>query len=381
MSSDKLGCTHRIWRCTFAINLVNNKMTNESTAHQTITQNTRNDFLDSLKGLAIILVVWGHSIQYVKKDGVSFFDNPLFIIIYSFHMPFFMIISGYLFNHSLHRYSGWLLSLKKTKQLLIPAVSWFLIESFLVGINSQFSNLLYGSVFLNIKNILYGSTYFLWFLSSLFALSIAYIICYSINKKMGMFISVLAFMLLLFCGDEWSSDKIKFMAPYFMAGILIHKNLYFIKRNKNVVGLFSIVTWILMLLSWDKQYYIYITPMSYLNVDFWQHTKIIIFRYLIGFAGSFSIFYFCYFAFTKNISFSKLTSFCGRYTLPIYAISTIIIYRIADVVNLNIFSENVYIYNIIVTPLFSAFILSVCILIAKIIKKNSLTSLILFGGR
>lgn len=48
-------------------------------------------YLDSLRGFAILLVVVGHLIQYNYEDGLA---NPLFNIIYSFHMPFFFFLSG-----------------------------------------------------------------------------------------------------------------------------------------------------------------------------------------------------------------------------------------------------------------------------------------------
>lgn len=346
-----------------------------------LSNNTRNVFLDAMKGLAIIFVVWGHAIQYIKKDGISFFDNPLFIIIYSFHMPFFMIISGYLFHFSLSRHSGLTLSLKKIKQLLIPAISWFVIESVLIGFNTHFKNIFYGSIYLDIKNILYGSTYFLWFLTSLFVLSIVYIACHSIKEKYAPHMFTIIFILSLFYGDDWSMDKVKFMAPYFMMGILVCKHMDFILKNKHVIGFLSIGTWMVMLLLWDKQYYIYITPMSYFNVDFWQHTKIIMFRYLIGFAGSFSMAYLCYFIISKDNIFSRFISFFGLYTLPIYAISTLVIYRITNEIDINNICENTYVYNLIITTFFSLFILLLCILIANLIKRNTLISSILFGGR
>lgn len=49
---------------------------------------------DSLKGVLIILVVLGHAIQETLKDGC--FDNHLWNCIYSFHMPAFMAVSGFL---------------------------------------------------------------------------------------------------------------------------------------------------------------------------------------------------------------------------------------------------------------------------------------------
>ena len=50
-------------------------------------------WLDSLKGWLILLVVLGHAIQYSMVGSCE--DNHLWNIIYSFHMPAFMAVSGY----------------------------------------------------------------------------------------------------------------------------------------------------------------------------------------------------------------------------------------------------------------------------------------------
>ena len=58
----------------------------------------RNYYIDAAKGLAIFLMLWGHCIQScVVGSDVDFFENTVFKAIYSFHMPLFMLISGYLF--------------------------------------------------------------------------------------------------------------------------------------------------------------------------------------------------------------------------------------------------------------------------------------------
>ncbi len=51
----------------------------------------RDERYDIAKGVAIILVVVGHSIQFHLSE---FDDNPVFRAIYSFHMPLFMAVSG-----------------------------------------------------------------------------------------------------------------------------------------------------------------------------------------------------------------------------------------------------------------------------------------------
>ena len=64
----------------------------------------RNTTLDLAKGILIIFVVLGHAIQYSGngnwEDSQLFFDDIVFRAIYSFHMPLFMMISGYLFYSS-----------------------------------------------------------------------------------------------------------------------------------------------------------------------------------------------------------------------------------------------------------------------------------------
>jgi len=63
----------------------------------------RNDFIDFLKGLSIFFVLWGHCIQYLTLGQWDFFEDKAFIFIYSFHMPLFIMISGYLFYESCNK--------------------------------------------------------------------------------------------------------------------------------------------------------------------------------------------------------------------------------------------------------------------------------------
>lgn len=50
----------------------------------------RNVVFDAIKALAIMLVVYAHSIQYLS--GVDYWNNGVFQFIYSFHMPLFFVI-------------------------------------------------------------------------------------------------------------------------------------------------------------------------------------------------------------------------------------------------------------------------------------------------
>ncbi len=61
---------------------------------------SRDDFLDFAKGILITLVLLGHCIQCLSGDiyysNTMYYSNWLMKYIYSFHMPMFIYISGYL---------------------------------------------------------------------------------------------------------------------------------------------------------------------------------------------------------------------------------------------------------------------------------------------
>lgn len=94
---------------------------------------TRIEWLDNAKGIGIILVVIGHSlITKIKSD--YFIADWAFRYIYSFHMAFFLFISGVIFSNAKERYFTYntLDYLKKKfRSLLVPYFSYSLIIFFL----------------------------------------------------------------------------------------------------------------------------------------------------------------------------------------------------------------------------------------------------------
>ena len=101
-----------------------------------MTTNNRDAFLDIAKGLAIILVVVGHVVQGSSEN----FDDLLwFRVIYSFHMPLFVFLSGTVAaitfqSNTIQDGFGSAIKRAKTKiskasiRLLLPFVAWCVIN-------------------------------------------------------------------------------------------------------------------------------------------------------------------------------------------------------------------------------------------------------------
>lgn len=82
----------------------------------------RDPKIDILKGLAIFLVVWGHSIQYFGEDyGVL--SDTIGKGIYLFHMPLFFFLSGFVSVSSLKKSIGEL-SVSRLRGIVIPTLFW-----------------------------------------------------------------------------------------------------------------------------------------------------------------------------------------------------------------------------------------------------------------
>lgn len=83
-------------------------------------------WIDNLKAFLILLVVLGHCIQ----DSGLGDDSVLFGIIYSFHIPLFMAMSGYV---SLRDFTPWRTIGRRAVQLLVPFIAWAVVKSIIVG--------------------------------------------------------------------------------------------------------------------------------------------------------------------------------------------------------------------------------------------------------
>ena len=99
---------------------------------------SRCEWLDVAKGYAILLVVIGHMIQFYLYPE-SYQTDLVYGLIYSFHMPFFFILSGFAASFSSVKEISVNNVDKKIKRLIIPFVSWALVNYLLSSLNGSFT--------------------------------------------------------------------------------------------------------------------------------------------------------------------------------------------------------------------------------------------------
>ena len=140
----------------------------------------RIDWLDMLRGFAIVCVIFGHPTK-VPSD--------IELWIYSFHMPLFFMISGATFRGGKYDSLGSCLA-DQAKKLLVPYVCLYLVSIPFWYINrclfgsskytvmDQLPGILYGDA--NISPMPNGA---LWFLPALFLTSVVFWFLYDLDRR------------------------------------------------------------------------------------------------------------------------------------------------------------------------------------------------------
>ena len=91
----------------------------------------REKYIDVAKGIGILLVVYGHVIEWGKLESLS----GVFQVIYTFHMPLFFFVTGYLLG--LRKYEVDFSLLKQVKKiglsLFVPYFVWSIVYMYIGG--------------------------------------------------------------------------------------------------------------------------------------------------------------------------------------------------------------------------------------------------------
>lgn len=283
---------------------------------------SRNPYIDVLKGVLILLVLLGHTIQYASgKDCLSsgsFYDNLAFKLIYGFHMPAFMIISGYLFHHSIATKSMKELFLGKCQSILVPVFSFSFVV-WLLQFHSDYS-------FLDqIRNYLSCTRYTLWFLWALFYCSMGVLLVHLIAKD-NVIVYIVLVLLSYLTPDKWFSELYKFMFPCFLFGYFAHKYNwaeFFKKYTKVIAGVATVLYALAMFEYYDVNTYVYMSGSCVLKngVLDWHQLFINVYRTLVGICGSVafvSVLYILHGFFSKNNKLECWLVTLGTMTMGIY---------------------------------------------------------------
>ena len=129
----------------------------------------RNKKLDYLRGIAILVVLLGHSLQ-VYYSILPKFGTMLFEFIQYFQMPLLMAISGFTFSFSFGKRSLLYNIKNKTMRLLLPYFVWATVNYFISILLDSGTEIGLGSYIYNILTSQF------WFLRHLYCYSVIIII-------------------------------------------------------------------------------------------------------------------------------------------------------------------------------------------------------------
>lgn len=220
----------------------------------------RDSFLDFLRGMAIVAVVIGHSIS--ANENVTI----LFHIIYSFHMPLLIFVSGYVEEQRRDKYvkKPFRMLYQRGVSLLLPYCVWCVIAHvhFEGTLLFQFDG--FWEYFLGNSG---GS---LWFLPVMFGLKCMHVGLWQLEKvvwKKATFITdVVSFVvceivvvgLALLSDITYFRNMITYAIPYFFAALLLRNEWMKELIRKRLVVFLCIVAYIVAFPLFD-----FINPSSY----------------------------------------------------------------------------------------------------------------------
>ena len=325
-----------------------------------MTTNTKKERIpefDMFKGVAIVLVVCGH---ILSRNWENVIDNhPVYTWIYSFHMPLFFFISGYLIDYTAGSRSICYGLKKKALSLLVPYFIWcFAIAPFINGAK--------------LPSVIYVTTnadYRYWFIYLLFLFSCIYYVGKLVfNKRYccgGIIIAIAIFGVgqLLYPCDIFSRG-LQFVLIYFF-GVWASKTNLNEKAEIFKEPLLSLVLFAFIISSISYCHH----DIEYLN----KACKLI---------SSFSI---CYIAlyYINNHSINmnnkvvKMISFIGNNSIVIY-LTHFFFLQITSIAFMPKISLNPF-WSFFISLAISIVIIAVCLLLGKIVERFKWFNRLVYG--
>lgn len=345
-------------------------------------------YWDVVKGTAIFLMLWGHCMQYCALNDVSYLEDNAFKTIYTFHMPVFMLISGYLFSFSFQKRGLKQLLEHRIQSMLQPIIMatvfnnvLMLIPSYILSNRAEF---LFGALFMGIGNDL-------WFLWAVLYSSVVVGVCGKLtDKPVLQFSFTIAGIFVILLVPQWNMTL--FMYPYFVAGFFCGIFRKQAKQLYRYVRYVVLILFPIMVTHYETKHYIYMTPMFSEELGLPASLEIASFRWAIGFVGSIWMLsvmdFVC--AMGERVpaarAFLEKIALMGRNSLQIYCLSASLlsgylpyVYRkFVELIGGNLFARNIVLYDFVFTPILAAIWAVFLYFIVVLLKKCRVHRLI-FG--
>lgn len=343
-----------------------------------MTGRTRIAYWDVAKAIAIFCVVWGHCLQNMTTDTDYWLHDSLSQFIISWHMPLFMVISGYFAYYSFSK-PFLTTMLKKTRQLIIPSVSWYIIIALMAMLFHRDFRME------RVTDILVTLPYSMWFLKSLF-------MCYFITMLGNLLYrwhpwTLWGYIILIITLGEWLNYASTIsMLPFFLVGVLWHRYEKLFSRYACPISIVCLIAFAFMASIWNSSdYNVYLHPFKHELGG----VQAILIRFIIGTTGACSILYAVKYL-SEKYSHSVIVdmlSKLGTLTLGIYCIQVIWAEGLvksfqSDFCAMNPFKggrfEHLF-YDYVLTLFTSILAILACCVMIKLLRKTRVTRLVLLG--
>lgn len=345
-------------------------------------------YIDLVKGFAIFLVVWGHTVQCF---GIN---SPINYWIYfnsvlPFHMPLFAMVSGMFLSEKYSFIEGFV---RKFRQIMIPYLFWCIVLFLLIPTILSLSNGETIHVFDSLRNLCGGITdRGFWFLRALFLCYLYAMLSMSIDRW-NITVCLLFSVILLYClgwigiipNMDATLNGFFFLYPFFVIGKIFRTYESELYNCKKLVTLCSLVTFIFGIISWrgfsDTFYNMntsLLEPTGYENIIGVEVFKRTLIRFCLGVSGSLIvIFFFQYISHTRLMQRYAMSCLCwvGKNTLAVYILQSFVFYYIPP--------RNLWAHQILVIPvcaLIALLIIVVSCYFCMLTSKNKNIALVLWG--